>query len=174
MVGFEDSSVASRPRWTVEQASVLALDRYGLRGEATELPSERDQNFKIATSSGPFVLKISNFREDRSVLDLQDAALRHLRSDGVDRGTPEPVAAEGETILSAKGPDGTSHHIRLLSWVPGRPLAQTRPHSDLLEPLGRFLAGIDRRLAEFEHPAADRDFYWDLRRGLDVAGAYVP
>ena len=65
------------------------------------------------------------------------------------------------------------HHVRLLSWMPGRPLADTRPHSELLEPLGRFLGVLDRGLADFEHPAADREFYWDLRQGLDVAGRYA-
>ncbi len=175
MGGFEESSVATKPRWTAEQASALTRERYGLSGEATELPSESDQNFKITTSAaGRFVLKISNPREDRRILDLQDAALRHLRSDGLDRGTPEPIAVDGETILTAAGPDGASHHVRLLSWVPGRPLAQIRPHSELLEPLGRFLAMLDQRLAGFEHPAADREYYWDLRRGLDVAANYAP
>jgi len=174
MGGFEDSSVTSKPRWTPEQAGALARQRYGLTGRFNELPSERDQNFKISEPDGRhFVLKISNPREDRQILDLQDAALRHLRSDGVDRGTPQPIAADGETILTASGPDGTDHHVRLLTWVPGSPLARVRRQSDQLEPLGRFLARLDQRLAGFEHPAADRDFYWDLRRGLDVAGSYV-
>ena len=175
MDGFEDSSVATRPQWSVGQAAELARERYGLDGEATELPSERDQNFKIATADGEtFVLKISNPAEDRRILELQDAALRHLRSDGVDRGTPEPIPAGGETILAADGADGTSHHVRLLSWVPGEPLAKIRDHDGLLEPIGHFLAELDRRLAGFEHPAAEREFYWDLRCGLDVAKRYAP
>ncbi len=171
---FEGSSVTSKPRWTPADAAALALERYGLKGEIEELPSERDQNFRIEPPDGArFVLKISNPAEDRRILELQDATLRHLRSDGVDRGTPEPIAADGRTILTAPGPDGTDHQVRLLSWIPGRPLAEIRPHADLLEPLGRFVARLDRRLAELDHPAADRDFYWDLRRGLDIASRYV-
>ncbi|NIM00218.1 MAG: aminotransferase class III-fold pyridoxal phosphate-dependent enzyme [Acidobacteria bacterium] len=166
--------MASKPRWAVSDAAALAHRRYGLEGELAELPSERDQNFRIERADGArFVLKISNPAEDRSILELQDAALKHLRSDGVDRGTPEPIPADGETILSASGPDGTDHHVRLLGWLPGRPLAKTAPQADLFEPLGRFLARLDERLAEFDHPAADRDFYWDLRRGLEVAGGYA-
>lgn len=113
MGGFEDSSVTTKPCWTAAQAAELALDRYGLSGDATELPSERDQNFRIVTTTGArFVLKVSNPAEDRRILDLQ-------------------------------------------------------------EPLGRFLGVLDRGLAEFEHPAADREFYWDLRQGIDVAGRYA-
>jgi len=175
MDGFEDSSVTTKPRWTTAQASALALERYGLSAESTELPSYRDQNFRMVTTTGTrFVLKVSNPAENRGILDLQDAALDYLRADGVDRRIPKPIPADGETILTAPGPDGTKHLVRLLSWVPGRPLAHTRPHSDLLEPLGCFLAVLDRRLAEFEHPAADRELCWDLRHGLDVAARYAP
>jgi Ser/Thr protein kinase RdoA (MazF antagonist) len=174
MGGFEDSAVVTKPRWTPDQAGALVRQRYGLTGSVRELPSERDQNFKISAADGRrFVLKISNPREDRRVLDLQDAALRHLRAGGIDLGTPEPIAVDGETIFTASGQDGTDHPVRLLSWVPGRPLAQIRRSPDQLEPLGRFLARLDQRLAAFDHPAEDREFYWDLRRGLDVTASYV-
>src|SRR5208282_4716224 len=54
--------------------------------------------------------------------------------------------------------------VRLFTWVDGVPMATVQPHSaDLLRSLGAALARVDRALAGFEHAAAHRVFYWDLR-----------
>jgi Ser/Thr protein kinase RdoA (MazF antagonist) len=50
------------------------------------------------------------------------------------------------------------------TWVDGVPMATVQPHSaDLLRSLGAALARVDRALTGFEHAAAHRVFYWDLR-----------
>ncbi len=55
--------------------------------------------------------------------------------------------------------------VRMLSWVPGRVLADVKPHSRaLLVSLGRALGEMDRAFEGFAHPAMNRPLQWDLAR----------
>ena len=50
----------NKPSFTVEDASRIALELYGLRAEICALPGERDCNFLLKTEAGQkFVLKIA-------------------------------------------------------------------------------------------------------------------
>ena len=49
------------PRFDLDTAERVARERFGVDGRATELTSERDQNFRIESASGArIVLKIAN------------------------------------------------------------------------------------------------------------------
>jgi len=49
----------STPSFTCEQAEAIVFECYGVKASASELPSERDQNFRIKSEDGKnFVLKI--------------------------------------------------------------------------------------------------------------------
>ncbi|RPJ64873.1 MAG: alanine--glyoxylate aminotransferase, partial [Acidobacteria bacterium] len=157
--------VQHAPRFTVEQVRRLAAELFEVDGAAEALPSERDQNFRLALPSGQaFVLKIANAMERREVLDLQNAAMEHLEAQAPGLATPRVVPArDGRAIAEATGEDGRRHFVRLVTWVPGRVLAAVRPHTEaLLESLGRAAGEMDRAFASFEHPAMHRDFPWDL------------
>jgi Ser/Thr protein kinase RdoA (MazF antagonist) len=93
--------VQHAPRFTAAQAEALAVERYGVRGRAAALPSERDQNFRIdAAGSTSFVLKIANTTEREEVLDFQNAALQHLARHGSGAGPPPPYS--GRTAPAAR------------------------------------------------------------------------
>ncbi len=65
--------------FTIQDASYIAFELYGLRAEARTLPGERDYNFRLKTEVGQeFVLKVAPAGEQREVLDLQNKALEHL------------------------------------------------------------------------------------------------
>src|SRR5205085_1226613 len=60
---------------------------------------------------------------------------------------------------------GAPRLVWLLSYVPGRILAETSPHSaELLHSIGRLLGQIDAALIDFAHPAAQRELKWNLAR----------
>jgi len=113
------------------------------------------------------VLKIANAMESLSLLEAQNAALEHLR----ERVTfcPRVVAnLDGELIGRE-----AEHYVRLVTYLPGTPLAEVTPHStELLRDFGRKLALLDRALADFDHPAVHRDFHWDLANGNRVIDAH--
>ena len=122
------------PDFNIASAEAIAEERFGIRGRAHSLPSERDQNFLLTDRAGEkFVLKIANALESRAFLEAQNAVLKHLAS-RVDF-CPSLVTDE---ITSVKAPTGATHFVRAVRYVPGVPLAQICPHSaGLLRPTGR-------------------------------------
>src|SRR5882762_10330790 len=134
------------PRLTVAAACEIARELYGLDAAASPLPSERDQNFLLATDAGRFVLKIANAAEDRAMLEAQNAAMAHLARHTTVCPAIVPTKAGAEiTVLP-----GGRHFVRMVTWLPGVTLASVPRHSTpLLEDLGRVLAEVDRALATF-------------------------
>lgn len=171
------STVAeNRPRFKPEEAQRTAEDLYGVHGSVRELPSERDQNFLLEDESGrQFVLKVASAAEREEVLDLQNRAMEHLSADLPGYSFPHPVPAlHGDKIAAVPGRPGPQHFVRLLTYVPGRLLAEVRPHSPgLLRSLGRFYGTVDSSLLAFDHPAAERELVWDLQNAHRAVGRYI-
>jgi 4-aminobutyrate aminotransferase-like enzyme/Ser/Thr protein kinase RdoA (MazF antagonist) len=154
------------PSFSPEAVVRVAQDIYGLRATATTLPSERDQNFLLQAESGEkFVLKIANAQEERCLLEAQNLAMAHVARLSLCPSV-EP-AKSGDTIAEVVSESGSRHFVRLVTYLPGTPLASIRRHSpELLYDLGQKLGQLDRTLATFDHPAIHRDFHWDLANGL--------
>ena len=170
------STVQTAPRLSQDEAVKIAAELYGLAVSATHLPSERDQNFLLRDSRGEqFVLKIANSEESLEVLEMQNRMIRFLSGAPVDLSFPRIIVSEsGEDIPKFNPSIGHPYRVRLLSWIDGVCLASVRPHNrKLLKSLGRALAQMDAALIEFEHPAAHRLFYWDIRRA-SIAREYLP
>jgi len=155
------------PRLSLAEAARLLEEEFGLAGDLTALPSERDQNFCVKTASEPgFVLKIAKSDERREVLELQNTAIAHLARELEDLDWPVlRGTVRGAEIAEARSESGRTHFARLFSWVEGTPFAHAAPHdSTLMGSLGRALARIDRSLERFTHPAMHRALHWDLKR----------
>ncbi len=154
----------SRPQLSVSDASRIAGSLYGLTECVRELPSERDRNFLFRGSDGNlFTLKIANSHEDRDAIDFQNQAMAHV-GDGV-RAVPSRNARLIE--------NADEHLVRLVTFVPGVPLAEFRPHtSELLRNLGRLLGETDRKLDSFKHQASRRELYWDIRNAERIISEY--
>ncbi|HEV8140449.1 MAG TPA: aminotransferase class III-fold pyridoxal phosphate-dependent enzyme [Pyrinomonadaceae bacterium] len=169
------ASVQKAPRLTQDVAERIVSEIYAIEGTATPLPSERDQNFLISrkldlpTPDAPhaeqFVLKIANSEESLEFLQLQNQMMQFLGARPIDLEFPRIVPTQtGENIARITDGAGQEHFVRLLMWIDGVCFAEVQPHGrKLLASLGRALAQMDAALVEFSHPAAHRDFYWDLR-----------
>jgi 4-aminobutyrate aminotransferase-like enzyme/Ser/Thr protein kinase RdoA (MazF antagonist) len=168
------SLVQSAPRFTAAEALCFAQQLYGITATATPLTSERDQNFLLTTADGrQYVLKIANAQEERAILELQNATLTHVATQ-----SDIPVAhlqptVDGQQIATVTGAAGASHLVRLLTYLPGKPLGAVKPHApELLNRLGEYLGNLDKALSTFDHPAADRLLQWDLRQASAVINRY--
>ena len=162
------TSLANAPRLSRDDAERLAGDLFGVTAHATELPSERDQNFRLQSADGAcFVLKIANAGEDRRMLEAENAAMRHLAHTGL---APSPIPTRtGDDIARCE-----PHFVRLLTGLDGRPLGDTpRQTGSLLADLGRSVARVDRALVTFDHPALHRTFHWDLAGAPDVVRQHM-
>ncbi|HET8727652.1 MAG TPA: aminotransferase class III-fold pyridoxal phosphate-dependent enzyme, partial [Alphaproteobacteria bacterium] len=138
-----------------------------LAGTAAELAGELDQNFLLTAEDGSrYVLKVYHAGADRAVLDFQNRALEHVGARDPGLPVPRPVAdRNGRLIATVDLPDGSERLVRLLEWLPGRLLGETRPYgAALLRSLGAYLGRLDRALADFAHSAMDRPILWAIDR----------
>ena len=164
---------AQRPRFSAADAQRFAREHFGRQPSTVRpLPSDRDQNFYLEEASGvAFVLKIASAAEDDAVLDFQNQVLLRLATCHLPPATfPQPLAAHDSQLITPVG----SYHIRLLTYLPGVPLAEVKPHTaELLAQAGRFLAEMDTALLEFSHLAMHRDLQWDLQHATQTIGRYL-
>ncbi|HEY7738556.1 MAG TPA: aminotransferase class III-fold pyridoxal phosphate-dependent enzyme [Candidatus Limnocylindria bacterium] len=157
------------PAFTTDEAESLAHALFGVRGSASLLVSERDQNFRLTDAGGgSWVLKISNEVEDPGVVDMEVAAVRHIAA----RDAELPLAAarpaeSGTTVVSVPGRQGGQHQVRLIPFLPGRHVDAIDLSPAALAEIGRVTARVGRALRGFFHPAAGRTILWDLKH-LDL------
>jgi 4-aminobutyrate aminotransferase-like enzyme/Ser/Thr protein kinase RdoA (MazF antagonist) len=163
------------PLLTARDAVAIARDLYGLEASASPLPGEKDLNFLLTTAAGEqYVLKIANAGEPREILELQNAALEHLAAANIQRVQKVIPSLNGTAIGTVASATGTNHFARLLTFMPGTIWAQANPHSpEMLASLGRLLASVNRALAGFDQPAADRALKWDLAQASWIR-EYLP
>ncbi len=170
------SLVSQAPCFSMDRAAVMVRKLYGLEGSLRELPGERDQNFRLTAESGEeYVLKVANAAESGEVLEFQNKALAHLLAKAEGKAVCPRVrpTLQGREIASWEA-GGKSHLVRLLTYLPGRPLALVRPHDrELLTDLGRFFGRLDLLLEDFDHPAVHREFHWDLARAGQVVEKHL-
>ena len=159
------------PDFSLDAAAALLAEHYGLSGTLSPLASERDQNFKVETAEGTFILKIVNAAEPQVESDFQTAMLAHLGTHAGDLPVPHiRPTLSGDSLARVTGSQGLDHRIRLVSWIEGRPLAETARSDAALNSLGHMLGRFDAALKGFIHPGALRDLDWDIRKAGRSAG----
>jgi len=156
-----------RPVFTETEAQEIAQSLYRTQGVLKEFPSERDQNFYLRDSAGKeFILKIASVLDLEETLEMQNKAMERVASRAGSALAPRICRnVQNKEMASVVDSEGLPHYIRMLTFLPGIPLALFRPHSpQLLRNIGRTLGRIDSALQGFDHPAARRDLRWDYDR----------
>lgn len=150
----------------------LCRTAWGIEGRFTAIASERDAIYRVDRAEGPsLVLKLTNPHEPAAATECQTLAMLHAIAR--DPALPIPHLVPDRSGRHALRPDwkgGEAPTARLLTWLPGLPVAQTRPSPALAARMGRLLARLGLALADFDHPGADHDLAWDLRRMPHLAG----
>ncbi len=166
---------AAPPALSPDQAADLARAHFGLEVVATDIVSERDQNFRLTDADGgAWVLKVSNAAEDRGVVEMEVAAVERIAM--LDASLPVPLARpalHGSPIASAEV-DGSTHLVRLLPLLPGRNASATELDAATLTRIGEVVARISIALRGFFHPAAGRRIWWDQRYVPELARLAPP
>jgi Ser/Thr protein kinase RdoA (MazF antagonist) len=170
-------AVLTRPTTDVTTALAILREHWAPAGDVVlrSLPSERDRNFAVTIDGQDrYVLKVSNANESHAFLDLQHRAMERLATAGVP--CQRAVAARDGREVTDLGSASAPMLARLLTWLPGRPLATvpaTGRTPELLADLGRVMGRTAATLMGFDHPAAHRDFQWSAEQGLDVIRAHA-
>ncbi|KAM5291752.1 hydroxylysine kinase [Ctenodactylus gundi] len=174
------SQVLAKPTFTEEQASALVESVFGLKVYKIQpLPSYDDQNFHVHvsrtkdTADGPteYVLKISNTEASKNpdLTEVQNHIIMFLRAAGFP--TPSVCHTKGNNTISLMSMDNgskiKSHLVRLLTYLPGRPIAEVPIRPQLLHEIGRLAAQLDGTLEKFHHPKLSclyrENFIWNLK-----------
>jgi 4-aminobutyrate aminotransferase-like enzyme/Ser/Thr protein kinase RdoA (MazF antagonist) len=165
-----------RPTVSEGQALRLLYQLYGLDGVRLKpLDSFRDQNYRVDGPDGPrFVFKIANSMEPFGSLDLENGALWHLAAHDPDLRVPRLVPTlAGPAMTSITAEDGQTHHVRLLTFTPGRMAAERTIYEPaFLTELGHTVGRLVRGLAGYRHEACDRFLQWDMQVASEVVGAF--
>lgn len=170
MIDSPDVLVTPPPELTNMQAQELAERIFGITGPATSLDSERDQNFRIDDDRrGRFLLKVSNAAEPPVVIECETEALLHIERTDPSLPIVRPCpTGDGPFWATLPGPDGSTHFVRLFTFLEGRHVEARSLDEGALFGLGATLAHLGRALRGFFHPGAGRRLLWDEKHAADL------
>ena len=162
----EGSSIAtSAPIVSLEEASAIAALEYGVTATAHRLIGERDQNFRLQTTTGAqYGLKLIHPAEELAVTNFQTSILLHIERTNpalpIQRVVP---TLDGLAEKRIRLQDGTQRMMRMTTFLPGVIVRGLPVNLKRSRNLGRTLAEIQLALADFEHPADDYEILWDIK-----------
>lgn len=155
---------------TPAAALALADRHWRIHGDICALPSYADQNFRIRSGHGDYVLKVAHPSWSRMDLDLENQAMMTLAEREPALQWPQvQLAVDGGHLLTLPVA-GQPCQVRMLSFVPGTTYADAVgalppiQRAALQESLGSAVGRLTRGLQDFHHPAADREHDWNLLR----------
>lgn len=148
---------------------MLLRDSFGIDGRLTRLDGEYDLNWRVDSTTGTYIAKVSIGAGASEPYEFQEALLNHVHRVDPELRIPVPVAAAGgETSVQGSSiPEGW--RLRVFDFVPGRPLRDTGRSPELLESLGHFMGRLSLATQGFGHPGAHQDHLWNL----DHAGRHA-
>ena len=153
------------PVFSEAEAERVAAEHYGIDARVRPLVSERDQNFRLDTIDGNrFTLKIANHAEQPQVVDFQNRALLHVAEQDPSLPLPRVVPDHDGQLHCTVEHAGKTHIVRVLSWLDGVILDDTKPGPELVYRLGSLLARLGLALKDFDHPGSNPPLLWDMKR----------
>ncbi|MCD2471545.1 phosphotransferase [Jiella sp. MQZ9-1] len=160
---------ASTPPFSAGEAETILQRFYGLAGQVFVMASERDLTLGVTAETGErYVLKIANAAEDQAVIRFQDAALVHLATVApnlpVSRLVPT-LTGEAEVLVEA---EGLPHLVRLLTFLPGRPLSEVLRREPQMASIGSLLGGVSRAFESFAYPVPEQEILWDMQHAAKL------
>jgi len=151
---------------TPPEIQTVVRERYGFQGSAESLISYQNQNFRLTVNPGEvYLFKVAFDSESPEFLEAENAALRHLALSGMADHVPQvQMTSRGEDICEFEL-KGQVFRARLLSYLPGNIMGvQTVRNPEALHDFGKMLGRMDTILLEFQHPALNRTWEWDIAR----------
>lgn len=161
----------SPPEFTKADVEKLAAEHFSIHAEAKLLASERDQNFCLkSTDKQRYTFKIANHAEQLAVVEFQNGALQRMAE--LDPGLPLPrvIANRSGDFHTQVEHDGKAYWVRVLSWVDGSLLYDSKASPILLDELGQLLARMGLALKDYQHPGSNPPLLWDMKRASGLRG----
>ncbi|NXE90501.1 HYKK kinase, partial [Menura novaehollandiae] len=170
----------TKPAFGEKEAADLVDRVFGLKVSwIRSLPSYDDQNFHVRVSpdngaaegADEYVLKITNSEDSQEpdLIEVQTQAMMFLSAEGFPSATPY-LTKDGNIMSLESGdttPGNKKYMVRLLTYLPGTPVAKIATNAPILYEIGRLAARLDKVLSEkFHHPSVKSlhrgQFIWNL------------
>lgn len=156
-----ETLVARFPRLPEAEAAVLLRDRYGTPARHIErLDTERDDTFRFVHGERIRVLKVAHPHDTADIVDLQVQALLHATEADPTLPVQRLVRTRDGSLVTVWG----GRVARVFEWTHGTLARGLAPTPAQLRAAGTMLGRLSLALADFDHPAADRELAWDLQR----------
>lgn len=143
----------------------LLREAYGVTGSLSPLEGERDANWRVAAVDGRrLLLKVANPSDGEPVMQMQTAALEHIRARDGDLPVMRTLpTTAGDWWTWTTDAQGRRCAARLFGYLPGGSLPAAMLTGPALAGVGRATARLDRALRGFFHPAAGYELLWGLQ-----------
>ncbi|KAI5609802.1 hydroxylysine kinase, partial [Silurus asotus] len=162
----------SKPNLSLSQVTEITARLFGLTVSSIRpLPSYDDQNFHVVcVNAGEFVLKVMNSSDSENIklLELQTHSMNFLQQNGLPSQTALcSVAGEMMTLEEIDCGYGLQKYlVRLLTYLPGTPVAKITCTPQILYELGKTAAMLNQVLLRMEHEnlrvLQRENFIWSL------------
>lgn len=155
---------------TIEPLKKLIAESYGIEGQFQQLAGELDENFLVKTRSNKFIFKLMRQNCSFPLVDMQVAALEHLRLSDIEKKVPRVVATnDGDQIMRANI-DGQKRFGWMTSHLRGaHPGSDRLINGQMAREIGSEFAKLDLALSDFKHNALKRELKWDLLNAQWIA-----
>ena len=161
----EGGLAAAYENITDAEAIAIVGEHFGLNCTVLRFATEKDDTFRVDCSAGrQFVLKVANPSEAELEIDFQIALLQHVAERAPSLPVPRVHAdLKGQSLFTVACEGGVRRNARLMSFMPGVPLARTSSQRHERELIGSLLAQLRLATADFAHPADHRVLAWDVK-----------
>jgi Ser/Thr protein kinase RdoA (MazF antagonist) len=155
---------------TEDHALRLLEEHYGIGGTLRRFETEKDDTFRVTTADGQkFVLKIANPDEPLEEINFQHGILKHVKAHDPTIPIPRiipPIA--GADVFSITDVAGARRYVRMLTFIDGTPLDETKSNARERVEIGKMLARLRYATEGFSHPADDRYYAWNVQNLLTL------
>ncbi|KAK3533901.1 hypothetical protein QTP70_034894 [Hemibagrus guttatus] len=162
----------SKPSLSNSQVTEITARLFGLTVSSIHpLPSYDDQNFHVVcVDAGDFVLKVMNATdsENMKLMEMQTHSMNFLHQNGLPAQTAlRTVTGEMMSLEEIECGYGLQKYlVRLLTYLPGTPMAKITCTPQLLYETGKTAAMLDKILLRMEHESLSalqrENFIWSL------------
>ena len=148
---------------SIEAVERHLADVYGLVGTAARLPGEDDENFRIRSSAGEFVLRIAGASSDEARTRFILEVLSGLQGGKVH--IPALVRTlHGDHCALFRSDSGVERISWLSRFITGRPLLEQLDDPLTARRIGTHLARLDLALSDLPRAEDYGQTVWDLTR----------
>ncbi|WP_432180708.1 aminotransferase class III-fold pyridoxal phosphate-dependent enzyme [Streptomyces sp. NBC_00063] len=140
------------------------------------LGGEVDQNVKVVDASGqPHFVRVTRTLPDSTDVAWQNSLLQHLASTAPELPVPQLVQTMAGRPQVEVEHEGQTFVVRVMTWIPGRVLAEIEEHpADLLRELGVMAGRLSLGLSGMDEPVGLAMHDWDMRCADVVVADALP